>query len=383
MEPVNPFSFDKEASGEGFCDREQEIEELLGDIRSCHNVIIFSQRRYGKTSLIKTVLDMAKQGGFLTVYVDLYHVLSEEDFVIAYAKAVARAMEEGSLERFFQTLKSIFSSLRPKMTLDAEGKPEFTFGLEVGRDPVMDIEDVVESVRKYSDDKKKKAVVVFDEFQQIGQLEQATRVEGLLRSHIQTHRNISYIFMGSKKHLIFDLFADPTRPFYESAKMLPLGKIPAKDLEVFIYQRFRSTGKHLPRQVGASLVERCESHPYYVQYVSHSLWEISSADSTITDEDLDRAIALTIRRTSPRYESVWELLPIRQRQALIALANLSPHEKLFSGEVIQKYSLASAPTFRKALNGLVEKGLADRDQHKYSIIDVFFKKWIHINFAVE
>ncbi|MCK4391115.1 MAG: hypothetical protein KAV83_12865, partial [Desulfobacterales bacterium] len=98
MEPVNPFSFDKEASGEGFCDREQEIEELLGDIRSCHNVIIFSQRRYGKTSLIKTVLDMAKQGGFLTVYVDLYHVLSEEDFVIAYAKAVARAMEEGSLE---------------------------------------------------------------------------------------------------------------------------------------------------------------------------------------------------------------------------------------------------------------------------------------------
>lgn len=383
MEPVNPFSFDKEASGDGFCDREKETEELLGDIRSSHNVIIFSQRRYGKTSLIKKVLNLAKQEGFLTVYVDLYHILSEQDFAIAYARALTRAMEEGPVEKLFQTLKTIFSSLRPKITLDAEGKPEFTFGLEVGRDPVMDIEDVLESVKKYSEQKNKKAVVVFDEFQQIGQLDQASRIEGVLRSHIQTHRNISYIFMGSKKHLIFDLFTDPRRPFYESAKMFPLGKIPSKELESFVYERFRSTGKHLLRQVAARLVETCESHPYYVQYVSHSLWEISSADFPITDEDLNKAIGLTLSRTSPRYESVWELLPIRHRQALIALANLSPGDKLFSGAVVQKYGLASAPTFRKALKRLVEKGLADRDQHKYSIIDVFFKKWIRMNFAID
>lgn len=383
MQPVNPFSFDKEASGEGFCNREKEIEELLGDIRSCHNVIIFSQRRYGKTSLIKKLLDLAKQEEFLTVYVDLYHILSEENFVIAYAKAMASGTQEGSVEKIFQTIKTLFSSLRPKITLDAEGKPEFTFGLERGRDPVMDIEDVLESVKKYSEQKNKKAVVVFDEFQQIGQLKQARRIEGLLRSHIQTHRNICYIFMGSKKHLILDLFSDPARPFYQSAKMFPLGKIASKDLEAFVFQRFRSTGKHVSKVLSARLVKICESHPYYVQYVSHSLWEITSVDSTITDQDLDEAIGITISRTSPRYESVWELLPLRQKQALIALANLTPNEKLFSGAVVQKYGLASAPTFRKALKGLVEKSLADRDQDKFSIVDVFFKRWIQMNFAVE
>lgn len=383
MQHVNPFSFDKEASGEGFCNREKEIEELLGNIRSCHNVIIFSQRRYGKTSLIKKVLGLAKQEGFLAVYVSLYHILSEEDFVIAYARALASATHESSLEKVFQTLKTIFSSLRPKMTLDAEGKPEFTFGLERGRDPLMDIEDVLKSVKIYSEQKNKKAVVVFDEFQQIAQLKQAQRIEGLLRSHIQTHRNISYIFMGSKKHLIFDLFIDPARPFYQSAKMFPLEKIASKYLEPFVCERFRSTGKHLLRPVATRLVEICESHPYYVQYVSHSLWEISSVDSTITDRDLDKAIGLTISRTAPRYESVWELLPLRQKQALIALANLARQEKLFSGAVVHKYGLASPPTFRKALKGLVEKGLADRDQDKFSIVDVFFKKWIQMNFAVE
>ncbi|MBW2646711.1 MAG: hypothetical protein JRE23_11115 [Deltaproteobacteria bacterium] len=380
MKPINPFSFDKEASGKGFCNRKKEIKELLGDVRSCHNVIIFSQRRYGKTSLIKKVLDLAKQDGFLTVYVDLYHILSEEDFAIAYAKAFASAMREGSVEKMLQTIKTLFSSLRPKITLDGDGKPEFTFGLERDRDPVRDIEDVLESVKKYTDQKKKKAAVVFDEFQQIGQLAQAQRIEGLMRSHIQTHRNICYVFMGSKKHLILDLFSDPTRPFYESAKMFPLEKIAPQELEAFVYEQFRSTGKQLPKPVAIRLVELCESHPYYVQYVSHSLWEISSDDSTITDQDLDKAMGLTISRTSPRYESIWELLPLRQKQALIALANLAPGEKFFSGAVVQKYALVSAPAFQKALKGLVDKGLVDRDLDRFSIIDVFFKKWIRINF---
>jgi len=86
-------------------------------------------------------------------------------------------------------------------------------------------------------------------------------------------------------------------------------------------------------------------------------------------------------RVSPRYESIWELLPLRQKQSLIALANITPDEKIFSGNSIQKHGLSSAPSFRKALQGLIEKGLIDRDKNRFSIIDIFFKKWIHNNFS--
>ena len=170
MYPVNPFIFDSLASEENFCNREREIEELLGDIRSSHNVIIFSQRRYGKTSLIKKVLHLAKLEGFLTIYTDVYHILNEEDLVKAYAKALASTME-GSIEKIFETLKTNFSSLRPKITVDADGKPEFTFGVESGRDPIMDLEEVLESVKEYTDKKGLKAAVVFDEFQQVSSIE--------------------------------------------------------------------------------------------------------------------------------------------------------------------------------------------------------------------
>ena len=109
MYQANPFSFDMVASGDHFCNREKEIEELLGDIKSSHNVIIFSQRRYGKTSLINQVLDLAKDDGILTIYMDIYHIINEEDLVKAYAKALASSIE-GSIEKIFQTLKKLFTS---------------------------------------------------------------------------------------------------------------------------------------------------------------------------------------------------------------------------------------------------------------------------------
>ena len=189
--------------------------------------------------------------------------------------------------------------------------------------------------------------------------------------------------MGSKKHLIFDMFSDPTRPLYGGGKMLPLEKIAPKHLKRFVFSRFRSTGKDLPKEVASRLVEICESHPYYTQYVSHSLWETMPPNSPITDTDLGNAVNLTISRIAPRYDSIWDLLPLRQRQALIALADLAPNEKIFSGDVFLKYGLASAPSFRKALKRLVDKSLVDRDQNTFSIIDVFFKKWIQMNFSIE
>ena len=46
-------------TGDNFCNRVQEINELVNDIENGTNVIIFSPRRYGKTSLINQVLDIA------------------------------------------------------------------------------------------------------------------------------------------------------------------------------------------------------------------------------------------------------------------------------------------------------------------------------------
>ena len=51
----NPFVYGKEVFGDNFCNRKSEINELCRDVVNSQNVIIFSQRRSGGTSLIKEV----------------------------------------------------------------------------------------------------------------------------------------------------------------------------------------------------------------------------------------------------------------------------------------------------------------------------------------
>ena len=110
---------------------------------------------------------------------------------------------------------------------------------------------------------------------------------------------------------------------------------------------------------------------------------MASFHSAVSEKDIEAALNVTLKRTAPRYEGVWELLPLGQKQALIVLANIPEGEKLFSNGVIKKFNLSSAPAFRKALRGLFDKGIVDIEKEKYLIIDIFFKKWIQANFLLD
>ena len=63
----NPFVYGKTVSGEQFCNRDKEVKELVAETINCQNIIMFSPRRYGKTSLIKRVIEKVKARGILTL----------------------------------------------------------------------------------------------------------------------------------------------------------------------------------------------------------------------------------------------------------------------------------------------------------------------------
>jgi len=53
---LNPFTLGIISPDQEFCNREKEIEELTRHALNCTHVVIFSPRRYGKTSLVKQVM---------------------------------------------------------------------------------------------------------------------------------------------------------------------------------------------------------------------------------------------------------------------------------------------------------------------------------------
>ncbi len=370
----NPFTYGREVAGSSFCNRKKEIEEIYRDIVNSQNVIIFSQRRFGKTSLIKEVLKKAQKEGVLTIYVDIYSVLTEEDLIRIYAKAVAE-IALGKLERGLRDAAKLFKSIRPKLTLDENGKPIYSIDIINKRETLPLLEDVLESVNRYADRKKKKAVVVLDEFQQIGQFK-TDRAEKTMRSVFQKHKNISYIFMGSKKHLIFDMFNNPNRPFYRSAKPFPLEKIGKSEFMSFIKNKFKSTGKIITDVAVEKIIDICECHPYYIQYFCHIILERAIDKQKISENNLKEGLELLLSRESSTYEATWDLLTVKQKQVLLALSAIERDTKLFSSEFLEKNNLGSASSVQRTIQALVNKDLVDKEGDLYTVIDILFKKWL-------
>jgi AAA+ ATPase superfamily predicted ATPase len=369
----NPFKYGKEVTGEYFCNRKKEIEDILKFMRSSTNLIIFSQRRFGKTSLIKETLIRVKKEGMAAIYVDLGSVLSEKTFVQTYSRAIAESISGGPIDKLLTLVKELFRKLRPSITLDEFTKqPKVEFSLDKG-ELVPYIEDVLSLPQRYQRKLNKKIVVVFDEFQEIGKLEN-DRLEKLMRSFIQTHQDICYIFSGSKRHLIYEMFSNPNRPFYKSASHYPIGKIKKEELSAFIIKRFKDTSRKISDESVSSVLEICESHPYYVQFLCSILWDLTKGDVDV--EDVLEAVEVLMERESASYTNTWDLLTIPQKKLLVAIAKKTEDEKLFSADFLSRYELGYPSGVNVSLQSLMKKDIIDKEKDEYSIIDVMFKKWI-------
>ncbi|MGM0568728.1 MAG: AAA family ATPase [Elusimicrobiota bacterium] len=369
----NPFVYGKEVAKENFCNRTDEINELTRDIENSQNVLIFSQRRFGKTSLIKRIYEELDSKRIITLYVDLYPVLTEEDFVKIYARSVSNIITKG-LVRKIKDLAGVFKQIRPTVSTDPTGQS--TFSVDFKKEETLPvIEDVLDSLYRYINKEGKQAVVCFDEFQQITQLK-TDRLEKQMRSKFQSHEQISYIFMGSKKHLIYEAFNNPNRPFYRSVKPFPLKKIQNEELEIFIKDKFRKNGKKIPDNVINNILTVCESHPYYIQYICHIVWENTIDKNEVTEKEFSESLQNLLERESSAFTATWDLLSVKQKQVLIALAEENRREQIFSTDFLKKYDLGSASSVQRTVKSLLKKDLVDKTDEVYSIIDVIFKKWI-------
>jgi AAA+ ATPase superfamily predicted ATPase len=367
----NPFIYGARVSGDAFCNREEEVEELLEDIRARQHVILFSQRRFGKTSLVWKVLEEARKEGIIPVHVDLYPISTLGEFIEEYAKAIARTLS--TYEKATRLMKGLFSRLYLSMGVDPAGNPQWSVGFDRNRE-IETFDEAVSSVENYLKRKGKFGVVVFDEFQQITETN-GEKIERRLRTAIQTHEHVCYLFVGSKKHMIHDLFSNPNRPFYRIGKIFPLDKIAAADLRGFIEKRFNEAKVDIDVNAIEVIVETTECHPFYTQYLCHVLYDIMESRH-IRADDVPKAIDFLLYRESSAYMNTWDLLTNRQRQALVALSETVPGESPFRTEMLRRFNMSQPAVMIRALKSLVDKDIVDKEDGRYGIIDLFFKRWI-------
>lgn len=370
----NPFYYGEEVDKPYFIDREKEVSDLVKDLSRGQNVIVCSARRYGKTSLIKQALSTLAGRGLLTFYVNLYAATSKKKFVDIYARAVALGTRD-KLEKAIVSLKGLFPRMLPKITLGEDGVPEIGFDYDYRPrevSPVLD--DLYEAVEKYAVKRKKRAVVAFDEFQEILNLEDE-EIERSMRGAIQSHKKTAYVFLGSRRHMMQKLFNDAGRPFYKSGRMFPLGKIGFQDFSTFIKRSFEKGKIIADPKVIAEILKVSECHPYYTQMLCSVLWDRNMDSGTITRESIERAIRELIERESYTYTTIWDAMSSMRRLLLEALAR-GHGRNIYSQGFIAEAGLHTSSGIQKAVSYLEENGIIYRENGGILFSDMFFKQWI-------
>jgi hypothetical protein len=370
----NPFEYGGIVSGHAFCNRDVEKADLSKAIRNNEKLFVFSERRFGKTSLVQSVISKLPKKDVVAAYVDLWPTDDESSFVTVLAKAITSSMST-SAEKLLNTGKALFSSLVPAVTLNDEGKSEISFGFSKNVKIERALEEVLATPARIANKENTRVVVVFDEFQQILEY-QNDRVERKLRSVIQNHPKVAYLFLGSRRHLIQKMFMDKTRPLYRAGGHYPLGTILEKHWTPFIRNHFKVTTRFISDELIHEICVCTQGHPFYTQHLCHAIWELCEPKTKVTEKTISAATQLLLKRENYAYTTLWESLAINQRKFLKGLANEAGKVQPFGAEFIGKYSLGSASNVQRVVDSLLEKDVIDRDNGSFLISDRFFRLWV-------
>jgi len=368
----NPFIYGEIVIGDNFVDREKEMEGLRRDLLNGEIIFLISPRRYGKTSLIFNLFEQLESDDVITVYVDLYRCASLNQFIIQYVTHVIQKSETG-LEKTVRFLKELSLSIKPQFSINPDGSINIQPGISL-KNSEQSFEEILDIPGKISKKKNKKIVVALDEFQEIRNFN-GESIEKIMRSVIQQHRNVGYIFAGSKKSVIEDMINNKERAFYKSGKIMNLGEIDRDIFESFVKKKFRETGYTLESEVVDEIFKVTGDSPYYVQYLCHEIWDSMISTKTVNIGDVQTVLKKVISEAKPIYLTLWDDLTLHQRRLLQAITT-GGGKNIYSRDFIEQNELNTSASVQTSVNSLTKKGILYREQEEYFIEDIFFKFWI-------
>ncbi len=371
---ANPFQYGGVVAGEAFCNRKVELADLRRAAEDAEKLFVYSQRRLGKTSLLLHVLDDLPRRKFIGIYVDLWPTESETSFAAGTAKAISQA-SASTATRMLEIAKELFSRLVPSVSVNDEGKPTISFGAVTPRRSELELEEVLQAPHRLAAREKRRVVVVFDEIQRILEYE-SDFVERKLRSVIQHQAEVCYVFLGSRKHLIRQMFLERSRPLYRSAGHYPLGPISEEHWLGFIRDRFEEAGKSIDDDTIQEICRLTQGHPFYTQHLCHVLWERTEVRGRATVHSIQSALNILLDRERFAYSTLWESLTAHQRRFMTGVAREPTGVRPFSGAFTRRYGLRSASNAQRASQALLKRDLVDPENGSFVISDRFLRLWI-------
>lgn len=369
---INPFIVSGKIPREYFCDRIKEAADLKKSLDNQMNVVLTSPRRMGKTSLVDFVFDESGiKEEHIIILVDILHTTTFREFILAFGTAVFNNVASRSMKLRKQFI-TFLKSLRASFGYDTiQNVPTFDIKLGDVQNPEYTLSEIFSFLEKVD----KRCIVVIDEFQQITRYPEKN-VEALLRTHIQKLSNANFVFSGSQRRLMEEMFFSSKRPFFQSAKSLRLEPI-AHDVYLdFAIGHFQTAGKDLAKEAFSHVYEAFMGVTFYIQRIMKDAFAETPKGQTCDMETVTQLIDGFISECDSRLREQLAYITEIQKELLYAIHEEKQAQGITSIAFNKKHRLRSPSSTQSAALKLLEYDLITRNEKTYSISDPLMKLWL-------
>ena len=368
MMTENPFITYGYASAAYFCDRKSETQELVTMLTNGNHAALISPRRMGKTGLIRHCFVQKEiQDHYYTFLIDIYATKNLQDMVYRMGQGIVNRLKprgQAAIDGFLRFV----TSLRTGISFDGQGNASWNLGIGDIKSPDFTLEEIFNYLKAAD----RKCIVAIDEFQAIADYPEQN-VEELMRTYVQDCRNAVFIFSGSQKSMMSEMFSSPARPFYQSVSMMFLKPVPLPEYDAFAKLHFENAGKQIADGVVEAIYKRFDGTTWYLQKVLNQLF---ATNDKVVVGDVDRAVEQIINQNEEAYKDVLYQLTARQRDLFVAVSRESKAKQITGMSFVKRHHLSSASSVQKSAQALLEKQLLTHQQGVYEIYDKFMSEWL-------
>ena len=371
----NPFLTYGYNGPDFFCDRLEETSRLTSLLTNGNHVALISPRRMGKTGLIHHCFSQKQlQKDYYLFIVDIYATKSQAELTFELGRgilSVLKSKERKAWERFIQ----IAASLRTGISLDSLGQPSWYLGIGDIKTPQVTLDEIFQ----YLSAADKPCIVAIDEFQSIADYPERN-TEALLRTYIQKCNNARFVFSGSKRHMMGEMFSSPARPFYQSASSISLKPIPLQEYSSFITYHFQQSGYMISEEAIRYLYENFEGTTWYIQKICNEVFAVAEQGYVCGINEVDTAIVTAIEEKDDTFQDLLDRLTLNQKILLLAIAQSDGNIQPTSSAFIKKHKLTSPSAVQRSLASLQEKDIVTSANGRFFVYDYFLKFWLRKRF---
>ncbi len=367
---MNPFKYGRVVEGADFCGRSALISQINGYIESCQSIVLIGERRIGKTSL---VCEAVRKSKAKSTYVSLYGVKSVDTLCRKFLRGIVDTEKK---QAWFLYILHLLSHLRPVIAADPmTNLPAIHLdaSIELKESSIPEVFELIKKVKERI--RKSRLVVVIDEFQDVLELKNSREVLATMRDIIQFQTDIAYIFVGSVRHQMVDIFTIPDSPFFKSAIPIEIEPIPYLEFSRFLRKKFAKEKISIGDDEMKYIFSVANDIPGDVQQFCEAAWSVTPSGEAVTKERLREALLLIFAREHNTFEAYIRIISDRQVKLLKTIARQGG-KNVLSTAFMKAAGQSNASVVKIAVEKLQRLNILFKTGDEYKYLNPFFRAWI-------